>query len=131
MKRIISTPDAPKAVGAYSQGTVGGNLLFASGQIALTKDNEPAEDMSIEGQTRQVMANLAAVLGAAGCQLSDVLKTNISIRSDEFFTEVNRVYAEHFEGEEAPARECVVAAPPVDGFDVEMSMVAEIPQISD
>lgn len=126
MKRIISTPDAPKALGAYNQGVVGGNLLFTAGQIALTKENKPTEDMSIEGQTRQVMANLQAVLGAGGCRLSDVVMSQIYIRKQDFFEEVNRVYAEHFEDGEAPARACVVAAPPVEGFDVEMSMIAEV-----
>lgn len=131
MKRVISTPDAPKPFGAYNQGVVGGKLLFTAGQIALTKANERVEDDSIEGQTRQVMANLTAVLGAGGCTLSNVVMSRICIRDQAFFAEVNRVYDEHFEGAETPARECVVAAPPVEGFDVEMSMIAEIPQSSD
>lgn len=127
MKRIIDTPDAPKALGAYCQGVVSRDFLFAAGQIALTKENKPADDGSIEGQTRQIMANLTAVLGAAGCQLSNVVMSRIFIRDQSFFAEVNRVYAEHFEGMEPPARECVVAAPPVEGFDVEISMIAEVP----
>jgi len=131
VKRIINTPDAPEALGAYNQGVVSGNLLFTAGQIALTKENRRVEDDSIESQTRQVMANLTAVLGAAGCHMSDVVMSRIFIRDQAFFAEVNRVYAEYFEGIEPPARECVVAAPPVEGFDVEVSMIARIPQSSD
>lgn len=124
--KYIETSKAPEAVGAYSQGVVTGNLLFTAGQIALGGGNKLVGDTP-EAQTHQVMKNLTAILGAAGCQLSDVVKTQIFIADQAFFPEVNRAYAEYFEEGRQPARECVVAAPPFPGAHVEMSMIAEVP----
>lgn len=123
--RYIKTPEAPEAVGAYSQGVITGNLLFTAGQVALTKEGELLRGTA-EEQTHQVMRNLVAILGAAGCSLSNVVKTQIFITGPELFPEVNRAYAEHFEKGREPARECVVAAPPLEGAHVEMSMIAEV-----
>jgi len=124
MKRIY-TPEAPAAVGPYSQGTITGNLVYTAGQIALTPAGELLNS-SIEEETHQIMTNLQAILGAAGCKLADVIQARIYITEKEFFPRVNAVYAEYFSENETPARECVVAQPPLDGAHVEISMIAEL-----
>ena len=126
MKRI-QTAEAPAAVGAYSQGIITGKLLFTAGQVALTPEGRLVNE-TLGAETDQIMYNLAAILGAAGCQFMNVVKTNIWIASQDCFSEVNAAYARHFaEGDILPARECVIAAPPLFGAHVEMSMIAEIP----
>jgi enamine deaminase RidA (YjgF/YER057c/UK114 family) len=73
MKRIVSTDDAPAAVGAYSQATTTGDLLFTAGQVALTADGEALDDAPIEVQTEQVLYNIDAVLDDQGLSTDDVL----------------------------------------------------------
>lgn len=126
MKHYIHTPDAPGAVGAYSQGVVSRGLLFTAGQVALRPEGGLANS-SVEGETHQVMANLRAILGAAGCSFVDVVQTRIYITDQELFPRVNTAYAEYFTEGQEPVRECVVAAPPLEGAHVEMSMIAETP----
>lgn len=124
MKRI-RTPEAPAAVGPYSQGVIMGDLLYTAGQIALTPEGQLANE-SIEQETRQIMANLQAILGAARCKFADVGFARIYITERELFPQVNTVYAEYFPEDETPARECVVAQPPLEGAHVEISMIAEL-----
>jgi 2-iminobutanoate/2-iminopropanoate deaminase len=123
--KYISTSDAPAAVGPYSQGVIAGNFLYTAGQIALTPQGSLA-NQTIEDETRQVMANLTAILAAGGCRLSDVVHVRIYITAKELFPQVNKIYAEYFSDDARPARECVVASPPVDGAHVEISMIAEL-----
>jgi 2-iminobutanoate/2-iminopropanoate deaminase len=128
MKRIINTPNAPEAVGAYPQGIISRGFLFASGQVALIPGPERRlANGSIQEETHQVLQNLMAVLGAGGCQLADVVQARIFVRREELFVPVNEVYKGYFVEGEEPARECVVAAPPLEGAHVEMSMIAEVP----
>jgi 2-iminobutanoate/2-iminopropanoate deaminase len=127
-KKVISTPEAPAAVGAYNQGLVVGEFVFTAGQIALIPSEQgQLDNASVETETRRVMQNLTAVLGAAGCKLADVYRVRIYISDRELFPEVNRIYGEYFEEGEEPVRECVVAAPPLEGAHVEMSMDATLP----
>lgn len=128
MKRYINTPGAPEAVGAYSQGIVSRGFLFTAGQVALIPGPERRlANSSIEEETHQVLQNLIAVLGAGGCQLADVVQTRIYVRHQELFVPVDTVYKSYFTEGEEPVRECVVAAPPLAGAHVEMSMIAEVP----
>jgi 2-iminobutanoate/2-iminopropanoate deaminase len=124
--KYITTPDAPAAVGPYSQGVITGNLLYTAGQIALTPAGKLANE-TIEAETHQIMANLQAILAAAGCDFSNVVQTRVYITSKELFPLVNEVYAQYFPVDSQPARECVVASPPVAGAHVEISMIAERP----
>ena len=130
--RRIRTPEAPAAVGAYSQAMVAkGELLFTAGQIGLTPEGELVS--GIEAQTYQVMANLRAILGAAGCRLVDVVNTKIYLTDEDDFPVVNRIYGEQFEEGGAPSRECLVVAgipykSDTDRALIEMSMVAEVPE---
>ena len=102
---IISTTNAPQAIGPYSQAIVSGNLMFTSGQIALQSDGSFLEgDVTV--QTRQVLRNLSAVLEAGGSKLSNVIKTTIFLADMEDFQKVNSVYGEFF-NEHKPARSTV------------------------
>jgi len=105
-RQAISTPDAPAAIGPYSQAIVAGSLLFCSGQIALDPRTGAVVEGDVEVQTRQVLCNLRAVLEAAGSSLEKVVKTTIFLADLEDFQRVNAIYAEHFPGV-PPARSTV------------------------
>ena len=101
----ISTPNAPQAIGPYSQAIITGNMLFTSGQIALRPDGS-FFDGTIEEQTTQVLTNLKAVLNEAGCDFSNVLKTTVFLSDMDNFVAMNGVYAQFF-GDSKPARSTV------------------------
>ena len=123
MKEPVSTPNAPAAIGPYSQAVRIGNLVYTSGQIALRPDGTLVEG-NVEEQTRQVFANLRAVLEAAGSSLERVVKTTVFVTDLGQFAELNAVYAEHF-SEPFPARSTVeVARLPRDVL-VEIEVIAE------
>jgi len=120
--RTIQTPDAPAAIGPYSQGTIANGLLFTAGQIAL----DPATGTVIEGdvaaQTERVMKNLAGVLAAAGVSWGDVLKTTVYLRHMTDFPVVNEVYGRLL-GSARPARSTVEVAGLPRGVLVEIDAI--------
>jgi 2-iminobutanoate/2-iminopropanoate deaminase len=122
-KKHITSPDAPKPIGPYSQGVISGGLLFASGQIAL----DPAPGQLIEGdvaaQTERVIKNLLAVLKEAKMGPENVVKTTVFLASMADFAKMNEVY-ERFLGKEPPARSTVQAAGLPKGAKVEIDMIA-------
>lgn len=122
--KIVSTPEAPAAIGPYAQAVRAGQLLFTSGQIPLT----PAGDLvtgGIQEQTHQVLTNLKAVLAAEGSSLQNVIKATVFLKDMNQFAEFNSVYASYF-GEHRPARSTVeVARLPRDVF-VEIEVIAAI-----
>ena len=95
-RRIISTDNAPKAIGPYSQGIRSGEFIFCAGQIPL----DPATGKIVEGdisvQTRRVLDNLSAVLDAAGSSLARVIKTTVFLANLDDFKAMNETYAEFF-----------------------------------
>ena len=105
---VIQTPNAPAAIGPYSQAMVVGDLLFTSGQIPLRADGTLVEG-SIAVQTTQVLANLKAVIEAAGSSLDKVAKTTVFLKNLDDFVAMNKVYAETF-GAHTPARSTVQVA---------------------
>ena len=105
---VIQTPLAPAAIGPYSQAMVVGDLLFTSGQIPLRSDGTLVEG-DIAVQTTQVLANLKAVIEAAGATLSKVVKTTVFLKNLDDFGAMNSIYAETFGGH-APARSTVQVA---------------------
>ncbi len=105
---VIQTPNAPAAIGPYSQAMVVGDLLFTSGQIPLRADGT-LNDGDIAIQTTQVLANLKAVIEAAGASLSKVVKTTVFLKNLDDFGVMNGVYAEAF-GSHTPARSTVQVA---------------------
>ncbi len=105
---IIQTPNAPAAIGPYSQAMVVGDLLFTSGQIPLRADGSLVEG-DITVQTNQVLANLRAVIEAADANLSKVVKTTVFLKNLDDFAVMNGIYAEAF-GSHTPARSTVQVA---------------------
>ena len=107
-KQVIHTDAAPAALGPYSQAVVAGGFAFCAGQIPLDPATNAVPD-GIEAQTRQVLANLAAVLDAAGANLGSVVKTTVFLQDFNDFAAMNTVYAEAF-GDAPPARSTVEVA---------------------
>lgn len=103
--RVISTENAPKALGPYSQGYVHNGMLYSAGQIAINPNTDTVEAQDIEGQTEQVCKNLAAVLEAAGSSFDKVIKTTCFLADMGDFAAFNEVYAKYFISK--PARSCV------------------------
>ena len=127
-KQIIQTNLAPAPVGPYNQAIVAtGKMLFVSGQIAIDPTtNQLAHGGDVAKQTELVMANLAAILTAAGATFEDVVKTGVYLKDMNDFATVNGVYARHFDERTAPARACVeVARLPKDVL-VEIDCIAVI-----
>lgn len=125
MKRVISTDEAPEAVGAYSQATTDGNLLFTAGQIPLTTDGELKDDEDIATQTELALDNLQAVIEEADAGLGDVLKTTVFLADIGDFEEMNETYAGYFE-DEPPARSAVQAGALPKGVGVEIEAVVSL-----
>ncbi|WP_123042683.1 RidA family protein [Cohnella candidum] len=122
--KIVSTPDAPAAIGPYAQAVRFGQLLFTSGQIPLKPDGELVSG-GIAEQTHQVLTNLTAVLAAEGATLKDVIKATVFLKDMNQFAEFNGIYASYF-GDHKPARSTVeVARLPRDVF-VEIELVAAV-----
>jgi 2-iminobutanoate/2-iminopropanoate deaminase len=108
-REIISTPNAPKAIGPYSQAIKYGNLVFLAGQIPIDPKTGTVLQGSIEEQTKLVLENLKAVIEASGMTLKNVLKTSCFLKNMDDFPKFNAVYATYF-GESLPARETVEVA---------------------
>ena len=106
--KVIQTPNAPSAIGPYSQAMVVGDLLFTSGQIPLRADGT-LNDGDIAAQTTQVLANLKAVIEAAGASLNKVVKTTVFMKNLDDFVAMNKIYADTF-GSHTPARSTVQVA---------------------
>jgi len=120
----IRTEAAPAPVGPYSQAIRAGEFVFASGQIPLDPQSGKIVTGEIEDETRQVLANLAAVLEAAGSGIDRVVKATVYLTDLSLFPRVNAVYAETFKFDPAPARVTIgVAALPL-GAQVEIDAVA-------
>lgn len=127
--KIVSTANAPAAIGPYAQAIRNGNLLFTSGQIPLTPEGELVSG-GIQEQTHQVLQNLKAVLEVEGASFRDVVKATVFLKDMNQFAEFNSVYGSYF-GEHTPARSTVeVARLPRDVF-VEIELIASIPVETD
>lgn len=124
MKTIITTKNAPAPIGPYNQAVLTGNTLYISGQIALNPISGKLVTGDICMETKQVMENLKAVLGAAKMTFENVIKSSIFISDMNNFTEINRIYGEYFDNETAPARETVEVANLPKFVNVEISMIA-------
>lgn len=120
----IYTPNAPDAIGPYSQAVKAGNLLFTSGQIAIDPATGNVESDTIEGQTEQICKNLSAVLAAAGTSLDKVVKTTCFLAHMSDFAAFNGVYGRYFTGK--PARSCVAVRTLPKNVLAEVEVVAEL-----
>ena len=106
MNEKIATPNAPQAIGPYSQAIRYGDFLFVSGQIAIDPQTAKIIEGDIEAQTEQVLKNIAAIIEAAGMSLQDVVKCTCFLKDMNDFVRFNGVYEKYF-GEILPARETV------------------------
>lgn len=123
--KIISTSEAPPAIGPYSQAIVNNGIVYCSGQISLTADGGGPVGETVEEQAEQVFRNIKAVLEAAGTSLDRVIKTTIFLTDMNDFAAVNQVYAEAF-GEHRPARSTVAVLGLPKGVKVEIEVMAAV-----
>ncbi len=121
--KFLATPDAPKAIGPYSQGVVEGGFLFCSGQIPLDPASGDLVPGSIDAATERVLDNLEAVLKSAGLAWPDVVKTTVFLVRAEDFPPMNAVYARRF-GDHRPARSTIIVAALPKGAIVEIDLIA-------
>lgn len=121
----VNTSNAPAPVGPYNQAVQAGGLLFCSGQIALDpQSGAMVGDGDVEAETRQVLANLTAVLQQAGVTPQQVVRTTVFLADLGDFAKVNAIYAETFGSGVAPARACVEVAALPKGARVEIDCIA-------
>ena len=123
MKQAISSPDAPKAIGPYSQAIRTAQLLFASGQIPTDPATGAIVDGDVAAQTRRVFDNLGAVLKAANLSFADVVKTTVFLADMNDFAAMNEVYGKYF-AEPYPARATVQVARLPKDARVEIDLIA-------
>jgi 2-iminobutanoate/2-iminopropanoate deaminase len=123
MKKIISTPDAPAAIGPYSQAVRVGSTVYCAGQIPLDPKSGQIVSDDIAEQTRRVMENISAVLRAENLDFSNVVKTTIFLTSLGDFQTVNEIYATYFR-ENPPARSTVQVSALPKGAKVEIEAIA-------
>lgn len=123
-RKIVSTPDAPAAIGPYSQAVIAGGFVHCSGQVAF----DPATGELVQGdvtvQTERVLKNLAAVLAAAGTSLAKVVKCNVYLTDMGNFAAMNAVYGRFFTGDAPPARATVAVRTLPKNVDVEIDCMA-------
>lgn len=124
MSKVIHTPNAPAAVGPYSQAIDCGDLVFCSGQIPLAPATGEVVEGGIEAQTRQIFANIQAVLAEAGLTLANVVKTTVFMTDLGQFGVFNGIYGEYFP-ENPPARSCVEISKLPKGVSVEIEVIAK------
>ena len=124
-RAVISTPEAPEAIGPYSQAVKVGNTVWLSGQIPLVPDTMELISGDIRAQATQVFENLAAVASAAGGGLDNAVKINISLTDLGDFAVVNEVMAGFF-SEPYPARACVQVAALPKGADIEVEAILAV-----
>ncbi|HEU4483998.1 MAG TPA: RidA family protein [Povalibacter sp.] len=125
MRTIISTPDAPKAVGTYSQAVKVGNTVYVSGQIPLDPQSGELVTSSMDAQIRRVFDNLKAVIVASGGTFASVAKLNVFLIDLTHFALLNQIMAEYF-SEPYPARAAIQVAALPKGAAVEMDCVLEL-----
>jgi 2-iminobutanoate/2-iminopropanoate deaminase len=122
--REVRTDAAPAPVGPYSQAVSHAGVLYCSGQIPLDPATGEMVAGDIEAQTRQVFANLSAVLEAAGSSLDRVVRASVYLADLSLFPRVNAIYAEHFRASPQPARSTIQAAALPLGAQVEIDVIA-------
>lgn len=123
MNKTVQTPEAPAAIGPYSQARISGNLLFTSGQLGLDPATNTLPE-TVEDQTRQSLKNIRAILDEAGFQKEDVVKTTVFLKNMSDFAVVNGIYADFF-GDHKPARSCVEVSQLPKGGLIEIEVTAQ------
>jgi 2-iminobutanoate/2-iminopropanoate deaminase len=122
-KKVIYSPQAPEPIGPYSQAIQSGSMLFVSGQIAIESSSGKMITDEIQAETKQVMANIHAILKVSQMDFSNVVKCSIFLTDMNNFPKVNEVYGQYFK-ENPPARETVEVSKLPKGVNVEISCIA-------
>lgn len=122
-KKHVSTPQAPKPIGPYSQGVISGGLLFVSGQIPIDPKTDAVAEGDVRAQTEQVMKNLVAILKEAKMGPENVVRTTVYLVDLGEFAQMNEVY-ERYLGKEPPARSTVQVSALPRGVRVEIDAIA-------
>ena len=122
--KVIQTKAAPAAIGPYSQAMISGNLVFGSGQLALSPESGELVGSTIEEQTEQVCKNIKGLLEAAGSSFAKVVKTTCFLEDMKYFAAFNEVYAKYFSGKPARSTFSVKGLP--RNALVEVEVIAEI-----
>jgi 2-iminobutanoate/2-iminopropanoate deaminase len=122
MKTIISTPDAPRAIGPYSQAVRYGDLLFVSGMLGMDPKTGEMAGTDIESQAVRILENLKAVIEAAGMTLQNVLKSTVFLKDMNDFAKFNEIYGRYFP-DAPPARETVQVAKLPRDAAIEISVI--------
>lgn len=122
-RKVVATDKAPKALGPYSAGIIGGDFVFTSGQLGMDPVTGAIVDGGVEAEARQALTNLKNILEAAGSSLEHVVKTTVFLRDIADFASVNAVYAEFFTTE-PPARSAFQVAALPKGAAVEIESIA-------
>ena len=122
-KQVIQSPDAPKAIGPYSQAILAGNTLYVSGNIAIDPETGKMDTLNLEIEIRRVMSNLGIVLEEAGMSYENIVKSTIYTTDLKNFKLINTIYGEYFK-EKPPARETVQVVALPAGAHVEISCIA-------
>ena len=122
-KKIISTSDAPAAIGPYSQAVLVGNTLYCSGQIAINPKTGDLDTSNIISETTRVMKNIGAVLEAAEMDYTNIVKATIFMADMGDYSAINAVYGSYFQ-EDSPAREAVAVKTLPKDVNVEISVIA-------
>ncbi len=125
MELVNNTPNVPAAVGPYSQAVRCGGLLFCSGQIPIQPASGKIEAADVEGQARQVLANIKALLKAQNLDMNHVVKATVFLTSMADFPKVNPIYDEAFQGHK-PSRSTVAVAGLPLGALIEIEVIAEL-----
>ncbi|MFC6863431.1 Rid family detoxifying hydrolase [Halomicroarcula sp. GCM10025817] len=123
MREIVSTDEAPAAVGAYSQATTTDDLVFTAGQIPLTPDGDLLDGAAVDVQTEQALENVAAILAEADTDMDSVLKVTVFLADIDDFDAMNDTYETFFD-DEPPARSAVAVKDLPKGVAVEIEAVA-------
>lgn len=123
MRKIISTPNAPQAIGPYSQAVITGNMIFISGQVPINPETGKLIEGDIKSQTEQVMKNLNAILSEAGCTFENVVKTTCLLSDIANFKAMNEIYGQYF-SKNPPARAAFAVKDLPLGALVEIEAVA-------
>ena len=123
MKKLISTTNAPAAIGPYSQANFANGILYISGQIPLNSETGKLEE-GITKATHQVMKNVEAILTEAGLTFKNVVKATIFLKNMDDFAVMNDIYASYLDSESYPARETVQVSCLPKNVDIEISMIA-------
>jgi 2-iminobutanoate/2-iminopropanoate deaminase len=126
VRQVISAPDAPKALGAYSPAIKAGNLVFVSGQIPMNAATGTLVDGDIAAQTEQVMRNLTALLKAAGLGFEHVVRTTVYLADMNEFAAMNDVYGKYIV-DPPPSRATVQVARLPRDVKIEIDLIAMIP----